>query len=426
MNANRFLCASSGLSLRELLKHGRKALFVGLGLATVAHLSLTQIRGLREEDKTVKPLTTKFVKRQPRLTKPLEMKKKPRPKRRPLQRKMVSVKAKVSRQQVASSIQSLQVLGNLARPRIQMKRSVGFATEVLEPQAVAQMIEGTKESQYTLDMSLEMVDIDALDTGQYQAMVIQDPNDKRNIKGYLHLAIAYPFSVHVGNFPETGDLVMNGLSRLVTKLNEWTGIKASIAERVTFDSAEFFQTPWTYLWINYSMEPTQKEVENLGKYLLNGGFFFFEGHHWQQWQGERSLMRFVKSALESQGYRQGVDWEYRFLPDAHPIFHCYYDFPGGTPAAFTVVARYIFAAGREDGVDPWSRGIEIDGHLVVLNTNQGYCVSWSEWGHYGGIYGESVHSKYNPTLQFRFGINTIIFALTQEGSITRRVMDTVK
>jgi hypothetical protein len=32
----------------------------------------------------------------------------------------------------------------------------------------------------------------------------------------------------------------------------------------------------------------------------------------------------------------------------------------------------------------------------------------------------------DPTLVFRFGINTIIFALTQEGSITKRAMDSVE
>ena len=35
-------------------------------------------------------------------------------------------------------------------------------------------------------------------------------------------------------------------------------------------------------------------------------------------------------------------------------------------------------------------------------------------------------SELDPTRQFQFGINTIIFALTQEGSITERLMDVVQ
>ena len=192
----RFDCPSASLRLAMLSKRTHNVLWPSLVLAVIIHLCFTQLVGRFGQERTAaKPLTTQFVKRQPRLTKPLEMKKKPRPKRRQLQRKMVSVKAKVSRQEVTSGIQSIQVLGSLARPQVQMRRSVGFATEVLEPQAVAQMIEGTKESRHTLDMALEMVDVDALDTGRYQAMVIQDPSDKRNIKGYLHLAIVYPLRI---------------------------------------------------------------------------------------------------------------------------------------------------------------------------------------------------------------------------------------
>ncbi len=65
----------------------------------VSRLVFTQMGSFREDQRTVKPLTTKFVKRQPRLTKPLEMKKRPIPKRRHLQRRMISVKARVNRQQ---------------------------------------------------------------------------------------------------------------------------------------------------------------------------------------------------------------------------------------------------------------------------------------------------------------------------------------
>ena len=276
-----------------------------------------------------------------------------------------------------------------------------------------------------VDMSLEMVDIDALDTGRYQAMVVQDPEDKRNIKGYLHLAIAYPFCVQIRTF-KTDDRLVNGLRRLIARLNEWTDIKASIDNRVTFDSAEFFETPWVYLSISFSMEPTQGEIENLGTYLLNGGFFFFEGNNWHHWQGERHLVQFVTSALESQGHRRGKDWALSFLLNSHPILHCYYDCPEGIPIGHSVVIKYRNGTGRDDDMLPWCRGIEIDGRLVAFNTNQQYVFAWSDWGHTSIPRIGDAYIKYDPTLQFQFGINTIVFALTQEGSITRRVMDMVK
>ena len=82
MITDRFICASSVLSLARLLKQGHRRLLLGFTLAAVAHLSLTQIGVLREEERAVKPLTTQFIKRQPRLTKPLELKKRPQPKQR--------------------------------------------------------------------------------------------------------------------------------------------------------------------------------------------------------------------------------------------------------------------------------------------------------------------------------------------------------
>ena len=291
---------------------------------------------------------------------------------------------------------------------------------------MAQMIESTKESRHTLDMALEMVDVDALDTGRYQAMVIQDPSDKRNIKGYLHLAIVYPLSVTERERYKGEGRLIEALQRLIAKLNEWTDIKASVSRRVTLDSPDFFKTPWVYLRMGYELEPTQGEVENMGGYLLSGGFFFFEGNRLGGQQGERHLMRFVTSALESQGYRRGVDWEFEFLPTTHPVFHCYYDFPDGVPIGQATLRKSIFGQTRDDDVEPSSRGVQIDGRLVAFSTNQALGGAWCGWGRTNEIYAGDAYAKYNPTLQFRFGINTIIFALTQEGSITKRVMDTVK
>ena len=78
---SRFDCPSVSLDLRSLLNRMQDALWTGLGFALVIHLGLSQLRGYGQEQRAAKPFTTQFVKRQPRLTKPLEMKKRPRPKR---------------------------------------------------------------------------------------------------------------------------------------------------------------------------------------------------------------------------------------------------------------------------------------------------------------------------------------------------------
>ena len=416
--ASRFECPSSWLALNALLRGAKKALCLAAFAALALHISLTRIVVLKAEKKAVRPLTTYFVKRQPRLTKPLELKKRAQPRRRQLRRDLVSIKARASKREMAAGILRAQALGALARPRVDASRLVRLSKAIPEPRAMAQVVEGTMESQHTLNTSLEMLDIDALDTGHYQAMVIQDPNDKRNVKGYLHLAIAYPFCVRNWRSYDNVGRLTNAVSRLVGKLNEWTQINASIARRVPFDSPELFQTPWVYLSIAQSLEPTPAEIESLGGYLLSGGFFFFQGNRWRQYQGERYIMLFVESALQSQGFRHGPDWEYQRLPNSHPVFHCYYDFPDGPPTAYM---RQMLP--REDGLVPYSQGIEINGHLSVFTTNAEYGLAWADWGHSAT---PTPLPQYDPTIQFQFGINTIIFALTQEGSITHRVMDSVQ
>ena len=418
---SRFDSPSSSLALKSLLRRTQRVLWIGLGLAAAAHLSLAQISALEAEQKVVKPLTTQFVKRQPRLTKPLELKKRPQPRRRAVRRKMVAVKARMQHEGAASETVASEVIGSLAKPSGPMGRAVLFGSPGGEPCAFAQAIGGTREPADRIAMSLELLDVEALDTGRYQAMVIQDPNDKQNLKGYLRLAVAYPHSVQLLSWQQDLDALgelLTAVRGLVRKLNEWTDIKASVSKRITFDSVELFQTPWVYLWVTRSLEPTRGEAANLGNYLLNGGFFFFEGHQWRGAQGEWYLMQFVKSALASQGYQQGVVWEYQLLPSSHPMFHCYYDLPDGPPPGHVAWSKHFHHTGRDDDdVRPRCKGIEIDGRLVAINTNQGYLVGW---------YGSYPDCPPGQPAEFRFGINTIIFALTQEGSITHRLMESTQ
>ena len=72
------------------------------------HPNFNAIIGQSDAGKPTRPLTTQIVKRQPRLTKPLELKRLPRPKRRRLHREMVALKARRSRQQATSWDRSIE------------------------------------------------------------------------------------------------------------------------------------------------------------------------------------------------------------------------------------------------------------------------------------------------------------------------------
>jgi hypothetical protein len=335
---------------------------------------------------------------------------------------MVAVKARTQRTDRVAGFQPTQVLKGLARPRADIGRVAGFAGVEMEPTSVAQAVEGAKDVEQRIDMSLELLDIEALDTGQYHAMVVQDPGDKRSIRGFCHLAIAQI----EGSYPQEGDTFdrrcMPGFFRLAARMNECTDIKVDIQGRLTLGSAELFKVPWLLLSAFLSFQLTNSQLENLGSYLTLGGFAFADGYgardKGEGWSpGLKGLYAALMQALKT----QGIEAVLEKLPNSHPIYHCYFDFDGPPPGAdagdkwqypeLTVMREYL-------------EGIELDGRLVALLSRRLYTGAWTFFG--PGNYVGSGWAFMDPERAFQFGINTIIFALTEEGSITHRLMESVR
>ena len=413
---SRFDCASSSLTLKDLLRKAQRILWICFGLGITVHISLMQISGFETEERVVKPLTTQFIKRQPRLTKPLELRKRPQPKRRRVQRQMVMVQARMTQRSKVSSIQPVQMLQNLARPKAPLVREVAFAQGDLEVSAVSSLIEGTREPKQLVDMSLEMVDPDAMDTGRYRAFVLQDPTDKRAIRGFLHMAIV--IQVSHKDIERRYTITVQWIRDLIDAMNTYTDIRTDLQGFFTFDSPQVLETPWFLIATGGDpFKLSESERLNLAKYLTTGGFAFTEpahAHDWGAYDGYIaelvSIKEMFQDALATAGYVQGRDWIFENLPNNHPIYHCYYDFDGPlSPAPGSATTSQLSYADAHDYV----RGITIDGRMVAMIES--------------GDYQRTLHMANIDGTRYRhFYINTIIFALTQEGSITHRVMDSVK
>ena len=413
---SRFICPSLGLNLRDLARQARKGLWAATALALAVHLVLSRIGMVQEEQRSARPLTTKFVKRQPRLTKPLEMKKRPRPRRRHMRREMVSVQAKVQRGTVSRGIQPLGVLGQLARPNVDVSRAVGFRSTELAPQAVAQIIEGARDAENVVDMSLEMLDVDALDTGRYHAMVIQDPSDKRNIKGFFRLKYAYSETMQKRASHDLEDRMVHGVVALLDAMNQYTNIRASFAGRILFTSAEMMKTPWVFSNITWPFVLPDDEAAYLGKYLVSGGFLICDALEQSPFYISHSQKRppicitsarsNFKKALAAQRCEYGRDWTFQILPNDHPLFHCYFDFDGAPGSYYD----------PEFELSGKLEGICVGGRWVVVICQKGFQHFWSD----------PAYPEMRSERLIQLGVNSIIFALTQEGSITRRVMDEVR
>ena len=63
-----------------------------------------------------------------------------------------------------------------------------FPARHIGPQMRAGVLEGTRQGADEIDLSLELMDVQAMDTGRHRAMVVVDPKDRRQLKGYLYLS----------------------------------------------------------------------------------------------------------------------------------------------------------------------------------------------------------------------------------------------
>jgi hypothetical protein len=157
---------------------------------------------------------------------------------------MVSVTAQAGRRQVAIGVHPAQFVRSLASPRAVVDRSAALSQAALSsPSAFAQQIAAARQREGVVDMGLEMVDVQALDIGKYHAMIIQDPTDKTNIRGFFHLAVAYPLSMRNRNMGSWEDRTNWGITRLAQRMNEWTPVRTDVTHRLSFGSSEFFKTP---------------------------------------------------------------------------------------------------------------------------------------------------------------------------------------
>ena len=149
--------------------------------------------------------------------------------------------------------------------------------------------------------------------------------------------------------------------------------------------------------------------------MTSGGLVFADTY-WvhSRWRvGSQAVVLNISKALQLQGLK---DASFEMLPNSHPLYHCYFDFDG-TPLGAGGGAR----PGSPTEPD-YLEGIEVDGRLGVILSKKAF---YGPWSHYGTDKFRGSYKRLNPERAFQFGVNLIVFALTQEGSITNQVLDAV-
>ena len=181
-----------------------------------------------------------------------------------------------------------------------------------------------------------------------------------------------------------------------------------------------FQTPWIYSICLTTFKLTDSEAANLGKYLRNGGFIYTDIAQSTRGAALKGNQMMLADALATERWERGKDWDFERLPNSHPIYHVFFDFDSGPPTGgdFWIIRHGSNAYGLPFA--GYLEGITLDERLLAILSQKCYYNPWGDWG-----LPTTSYANMDPVRALQFGINTIIFALTQEGSITKRVMDSV-
>ncbi len=427
---SRFNTPSTHLNLGAVAaKQTRKIRIISLVVAIALHGSLG-IWKVSADRRAVKPLTTRFIKREPRLVKPLELRKAPKPKRRQMRRRMKRVRPKVDTRGISRAPKASHVLDSLVRVATKVEQTATFERPALEPMLESGVIRASKSSGRQLDMKLEMVDVGAFDYGHDGAMVVQDAKDRRRIRGFFNIVAVHLLSNELmGGDPiqeylkEFGRRVgTRALPDLADAVNQYTDIQVQVVDDISGSDARLLEIPWAVMAPTNMADLLAPEAENIGKYLTGGGFLMVEGN----WKTEPRCRNLFVKALESAGLRRGPHWEFEVLPDDHPIYHSFFDFDGAPWGGDPFVSRsFNQYTDQNQSRRPLERrdyieGITLDGRLVAIYEVKGYVGAWQRTWFFVNI--TSAGTKRNNIDIQKLGINIIVFALTQEGSIARRTV----
>jgi len=399
MSASRFVSPTSEFDIEVLINRLRWGFVASVGLAMLLHLAIVGVNPFQQaKAKAPRPMTTKFIKREPRLTKPLELRKIPQPKRQMARRQVQLAGARMDQVQATASFNTRSLIAShVGGSGISLAGQANFSAMSainLEPKLAASTVTSTRASENRIDMALEMLDVNSMDTGRYRAMVIQDATDKQAIKGFVKMAQVMSSRALAGGTSGYGTVTLNitTIDRLRDVLNEYTGLKAEFLGFITFDDPRLMEVPI----ILPQGGPNEAEMENLARYLVAGGFVFGGIY------GE---------ALEKYGgLVRGKDFWTERLSEDHPIYSAFFDLSGGMPFGYSP----SMGQGKS-GVKTWNylNGHFVRGRLAGITPGDG------GWGWMNDTRGG------DSTRQLQLAVNIIIYALTQEGSITQQLMQMV-
>ena len=421
----------------RVLIPNRKWLMVGLGVSALAHVTIFggySLIGERVKEVVHRitfeppPPPAVFWKPPRTAARALEFRKRPIPKGALLQRATRVAQTRVSDVQALAAMRTESLLNQLdasqmAPPSLRRTSRMGVGSGLMEatgggggmsipvPKLSGVEVRGVKESSQQVDMRLDMLSVQDMDTGQYQAMVIQDPDDRRKVSGYIHLAQVFtrsrrvPLEVGYGQEEQQQATTYQSLEYLIKALQEYTGIEADYLGPIPLDDPRLREVPWLLMpsWFGESHAHSDREIANLGKYLAEGGFVITTSGPQEKMKGAR--FDAMRRAMLSQGLNEGADWRFVYLKPDHPVYHSFFDFD-------------MSVRDNLNRVEVGDLGLMIGDRLAVFIS---MALRISTQNATPGLR-EYMTKTVDGTRHLQFTVNTVVFALTQEGGVTQQLM----
>jgi hypothetical protein len=319
-----------------------------------------------------------------------------------------------------------------------------FPARQIGPQMRAGALEGMRQGADEIDLSLELMDVQALDTGRHRAMVVVDPNDRRKLKGFLYLSGIHSDALERADASARSER-SGGWSRsiaerrmlqnLADKMSERTGVHTEVLDGIALDDPRLMQVPFLLLTVRGEVSFTQAEAKNLGRYLTSGGFLYTDiisaplalagGYQ----HDLPALRAFIRQAFAQIGYAEHKDWSFVRLPPEHPLYHSFYDI-GSLPRGFWDIMFWYWDTGNRFELSPdFLEGIEVDGRIVGVYSQKCYAELWAgeaerirEANRAANREGRFVTGA-DELPAYDLGVNIVVYALTREGSLAQQLVD---
>ena len=226
-------------------------------------------------------------------------------------------------------------------------------------------------------------------TTESKANITIDSSNKKNILGHVYIAHTS------GTRMKSPRNVGGGIISLKDAMLKYTRIDTKVNRMIRLSSREIMKLPFVYIAFEGGFDLTETERNNLKAYLENGGFIMLEQYALarEDTPSRDAFSRIISKVLDSKA-------RVSRLPNSHQLYHSYFDFPGGPPLGGYVNNRRAGAMKEVNYIE----GITMNGRLVGICSSKQYLSTWIE--------------RNDP--QLKFGINAIVFALTQKGGIACR------